>query len=200
MLLQCYGNFPLYKTIYHFNGSIASKLGVSGLGGRFINTLSMWLLTIIPVYPISFLVDVIILNLIEFWTGKALIGHNEPVKQVLPDGSSIQISYHENGKIMQIKNTDSKNITKTFYVFKDKPGKFFNLIDNRYVEIEMKSVEKDINHFEIVYNMGNKTKSIIVTKNQMLSLQNRVSNIYELAQKRHEKNSIASVPVNSSVQ
>ncbi len=56
----CYGKFALTKKVYDWNGSFGNKYLVSIL---------FWVLSIIPVYEIAGVVDVFILNLIEFWTG-----------------------------------------------------------------------------------------------------------------------------------
>ncbi len=85
LFIQCYGSFPLVKTVYKFNGSIGSKDKAGGV----IRSIVMILLTIIPVYGISFLVDVLILNLIEFWSGS-------PVNMGLQDNDLIEIKQENN--------------------------------------------------------------------------------------------------------
>jgi hypothetical protein len=64
----CYGNFSLTKKLYSWNGSV---------GNKFVNTIVMWVLFILPVYEIAGAVDFAILNLIEFWTGKNPMAMNE---------------------------------------------------------------------------------------------------------------------------
>ncbi len=61
----CFGEFALTRKIYTWNAGI----GGDDLGGKFVKTLVMYGLFIIPVYEIGGAVDFIILNLIEFWTG-----------------------------------------------------------------------------------------------------------------------------------
>ena len=56
----CYGNFALTKKVYKWNGS---------LGNKWINSIVMVAMTIIPVYQLSMFVDGALLNLIQFWTG-----------------------------------------------------------------------------------------------------------------------------------
>lgn len=56
----CYGQFALTRKLYTWNGSFGSK---------FLSTLLMWVMMIIPVYEVVGLIDLWILNLIEFWTG-----------------------------------------------------------------------------------------------------------------------------------
>lgn len=59
-LQGCYGNFALTKKVYKWNGT---------LGNKWINSIVMVGLTIIPVYQFSVFVDGVILNLVQFWTG-----------------------------------------------------------------------------------------------------------------------------------
>ena len=199
MLVQCYGNFPLTKAIYQFNGTIGAKMGAGGLAARFINTILMWIPGIIA-YWIGMIADLIIFNLIEFWTGKPInIGHKDTIKHIAEDGSSVEISYHNNGKMMEIKNTDTKNISISQYVFRNKPGKFFSLINGKYVEIEMNKKEKDADHFEIVYKTGTEVKSVTVEKTKLFALENRITNIYALVMKKHDEKTIASIPSSVSV-
>jgi len=56
----CYGQFALTRKLYEWNGS---------LGNKFLNTVVMWAFLIIPVYEVCSFVDLVVLNLIEFWTG-----------------------------------------------------------------------------------------------------------------------------------
>ena len=59
-LQGCYGNFALTKKVYKWNGS---------LGNKWINSIVMVGLNIIPVYSATLFIDGAILNLIQFWTG-----------------------------------------------------------------------------------------------------------------------------------
>jgi hypothetical protein len=64
MLLQvqgCYGKFALTRKLYNWNGT---------LGDKWINTLGTWAMVIIPIYGLAGFADFVILNTIEFWTGK----------------------------------------------------------------------------------------------------------------------------------
>lgn len=58
--MNCYGGFMATRKIYNWNGT---------LGNKWVKTIVMWALVIIPVYPIASLADIVILNTLEFWTG-----------------------------------------------------------------------------------------------------------------------------------
>ncbi|MFZ2631764.1 MAG: DUF3332 domain-containing protein [Desulfosalsimonadaceae bacterium] len=56
----CYGRFALTRTIYRINGSI---------GDKWVNSICTWIFLILPVYEVCGLVDFLLLNVIQFWTG-----------------------------------------------------------------------------------------------------------------------------------
>lgn len=56
----CYGSFNLVKKVHKWNGT---------LGNKFVNELGFLVMIIVPVYEVAGLIDVIVLNTIEFWTG-----------------------------------------------------------------------------------------------------------------------------------
>ena len=60
LLVNCYGRFPLTRTIYRVNGGIPNGL---------LRQIVFWVFVIVPVYGVAILADAIVLNLIEFWTG-----------------------------------------------------------------------------------------------------------------------------------
>lgn len=57
----CFGSFALVQKVYEFNDDISDN--------KFVKTLLFYVLNIIPVYGIAGFVDVVIFNLIEFWSG-----------------------------------------------------------------------------------------------------------------------------------
>lgn len=65
----CFGSFELVKTVYDWNDSVTQN--------KFVKTLIFYGMCIIPVYGISAFVDVVILNLIEFWSGSNPMAMNE---------------------------------------------------------------------------------------------------------------------------
>ncbi|MBI5495200.1 MAG: DUF3332 family protein [Deltaproteobacteria bacterium] len=56
----CYGSFAAVRRVHDFNGGITDS--------KFVHTLVMYALVIFPAYSIAIWVDVVILNVIEFWT------------------------------------------------------------------------------------------------------------------------------------
>lgn len=93
--LACYGQFPLTKAVYHFNGDVTdNELGQS---------LLFWVFIILPVYWFASLGDAIIFNLIEFWTGDTLdiasandVSPNTTVA-LLDDGATLRVTNGDAG-------------------------------------------------------------------------------------------------------
>jgi hypothetical protein len=89
MLLQmqgCYGKFALTRKLYTWNGS---------LGDKWINSLATFAMVVIPVYGAAGFVDYVILNTIEFWTGKnpvTLKTGEKDVKVVEYQGRKFQLT------------------------------------------------------------------------------------------------------------
>src|SRR5690606_13393498 len=65
----CFGEFALVRKVYTWNKDVS--------GSKFVQTLLFYAMNIIPVYGIAAFVDVIILNLIEFWSGSNPVAMNE---------------------------------------------------------------------------------------------------------------------------
>ena len=85
----CFGKFALTKKIYEWNDS---------LGNKFVKTLVLWGLIIIPVYEVCVAADYFVLNLIEFWTGSNLIADSgnarlRGMEPQLRDDGSVAISF-----------------------------------------------------------------------------------------------------------
>jgi len=64
----CFGSFTLTRKVYDFNRSLDEK---------FLQSLVMWAMYIVPVYPFATTIDVVILNLIEFWSGANPLAMND---------------------------------------------------------------------------------------------------------------------------
>ena len=60
-LQGCIGSFKLTNKVLKWNQSVSNK---------FVNEILFLVLHIIPVYPITIFVDILVINSIEFWTGK----------------------------------------------------------------------------------------------------------------------------------
>ncbi len=89
MFSSCIGSFQLTNKIKNWN---------EGIGNKFVNELIFLACHIVPVYQISIFVDAVVLNSIEFWTGKTTIA-NVGEKQIVKnsEGQTVEITAMENG-------------------------------------------------------------------------------------------------------
>lgn len=65
--LGCYGSFPLTNVVYKLNDDIGDNFDNSRTNDV-VDTVTMWVFVILPVYEFAMIGDAVILNLIEFWT------------------------------------------------------------------------------------------------------------------------------------
>jgi hypothetical protein len=70
----CYGKFAATRWLYDFNGTLTSS--------KFVHSIVLWVLILLPAYSLATTVDFLILNVIEFWTGNNLLAEH------LNDGDS----------------------------------------------------------------------------------------------------------------
>jgi hypothetical protein len=66
---NCFGSFELTKKVYNWNDTVTEN--------KFVKTLLFYGMSILQIYTIGLLVDVVIFNLIEFWDGSNPLSMNE---------------------------------------------------------------------------------------------------------------------------
>lgn len=64
----CYGKFQLTRKVYEINSNVQDK---------FLRSAVTWAFVIIPVYGVAALLDFVLFNTVEFWTGKNPIALGE---------------------------------------------------------------------------------------------------------------------------
>lgn len=73
MFSSCIGSFKLTNKLHSWN---------QGVGSKFANELVFFCFWVLPVYEISILADVLVLNSVEFWSGSNPVADNGKTKQV----------------------------------------------------------------------------------------------------------------------
>jgi cytochrome b subunit of formate dehydrogenase len=102
---NCFGKFSLTRKVYAFNEGI----GGNDWAGKIIRTLLMYVYFIVPFLGgLVFFIDIVILNLIEFWTDSNPLGLNEYnkegqyVKSFKKDGETLKLTYLNFGQKLVI--------------------------------------------------------------------------------------------------
>lgn len=90
-LTACYGSYGLTNKLYKWNGT---------LGNKWLNSCVHFILWVIPVYEICIgLVDGLVLNTVEFWTGSNPIASNDTYYEKDAQGNQISAIKNEDGSL-----------------------------------------------------------------------------------------------------
>lgn len=90
MFSSCIGSFSLTSRLKNWNDN---------LGSKWANELVFVCLNVIPVYTLSVVVDGLVLNSIEFWTGNKPMASNVGETNIVKNsaGEDVQVTVMENG-------------------------------------------------------------------------------------------------------
>ncbi len=88
---SCIGSFSLFNKLLAWNKTV---------GDKFINELVFVAFCIVPIYEISWLADVLVLNSIEFWTGENPVAEGQ-VKKVDGENGKYTITTKKDGYHIQ---------------------------------------------------------------------------------------------------
>lgn len=91
-LQGCYGKMALTKKVYQVNGQV---------GDKFLRSLVTWVFIIVPVYQISALVDFVLFNTIEFWSGHNPVAQGEKDFQYSENGDTFKVHAQKNGDMLR---------------------------------------------------------------------------------------------------
>jgi len=115
VLPGCYGRNVVFTKIHRWNGTISNK---------FVNSIVHIILWIIPVYEFSLFIDIVILNLIEFWTGSnpLAMAPGEKEEQIVKhDGEIYKITATQNRfDVKQVSGTEAGKKASLVYNSNDK--------------------------------------------------------------------------------
>lgn len=91
-LQGCYGKMALTKKVYQVNGQV---------GDKFLRSLVTWVFIIVPVYQISALVDFVLFNTIEFWSGRNPVAQGEKEFRYSENGDTFRVQAQKNGDMLR---------------------------------------------------------------------------------------------------
>ncbi|SNB46832.1 DUF3332 family protein [Geobacter sp. DSM 9736] len=78
----CYGKMALTRKVYQLNGEVKD---------RYLRSAVTWAFIIVPVYGVSALVDFVLFNTIEFWSGDNPVAAGEKNIHYSKDGENFDI-------------------------------------------------------------------------------------------------------------
>lgn len=85
---SCIGSFALHGKLLNWN---------QGISNKFVNELVFLALNIIPVYSACYMVDALVINSIEFWSGSNPLASIGDVKKVKGENGNYLVETLENG-------------------------------------------------------------------------------------------------------
>jgi len=147
MLQSCIGSFALTNKVLKWNKQVGSK---------FVNELVFFAFWILPVYEVTGLADILVINSIEFWSGsnpltastKAVIGEDGERYLIACDGKGYTIT-NENTK--EAIRMDFNEDTQTWsWNINGEDVPFMTFVDENHVK--MISPSGDMNLYELNEN------------------------------------------------
>jgi len=149
----CFGSFQLVNKVYKFNGT---------LGSKFVNELGFLVMVVVPVYGVATFIDAVILNTIEFWTGKNPVALNNGTQTFdLPDGKLVLNNGQKSYELRQIVN-GKEEVVKVEYT---ENGTIVKNADGNVLARSVRTPEGGVNIFDA---NGNVVSSL--TKTQVESM------------------------------
>ncbi len=121
-LTGCYGTFPLIRKAYAFNKSVSPN--------KFVQEAVFLVMTVIPVYGVAGAADALILNSIEFWTGKApTIGATHVESK---DGATAAAKILDDGAL-ELTVTDARGKSETAILVREADGVSARSLDGAFL-------------------------------------------------------------------
>jgi len=112
----CFGTFQLTRKVYDMNKSIDEK---------YVRSAATWIFVIVPVYGFAALLDLIVFNVIEFWTGENPVA-SAPVTKVYAQGNGrtvLTLSRDGSATVAVIERYEGERLVSTLRVRDDGLGK-----------------------------------------------------------------------------
>lgn len=130
---SCIGSFTLTNKLLTWNKQI---------GNKFVNELVFFAFWILPVYEVSGLADVLVLNSIEFWSGSNPVAKGTKVIDgkdgrylVKCDGKGYTITSENDGSVVRLDfNADEQEWS---YTFNGETHTLFTFVDDTHIALPM---------------------------------------------------------------
>jgi len=128
LLTSCYGSFQLTRSLWDWNGTV---------GDKFTNELVFLAFCIVPVYEVAAVVDALVLNSVEFWSGA------NPMS--MKDGEKEQKIVEIDGKKYRLTAEKNKMTVEDLKDAKGKTEMIFNEEDQSWYLVKGKKLQKLVN-------------------------------------------------------
>ncbi|MDD5131596.1 MAG: DUF3332 domain-containing protein [bacterium] len=114
VLSGCYGSFQVTRKLWKWNGTV---------GDKWLNEVVFLVMNIVPVYGVAAFVDAIVVNSIEFWTGKNPVtaANSKTIKVVSVEDKQAVLAFYGNGR-MKMDLFDKTQPLKTVLIEKSADG------------------------------------------------------------------------------
>jgi hypothetical protein len=155
MFSSCIGSFSLFNKVLAWNQTIDNK---------FVNEVVFFAMWIVPVYEISFLADILVINSIEFWSGENPVQAGI-VKKVQGENGVYTVETLENG--YNIQNEAGQQVDLVY----DKDTKTWSAVANGE---STKLIKFEDEKNAIVYLPDGKEKSVELSNAGVLALRQSV--------------------------
>lgn len=140
LFTSCLGSFSAWNGLKDWNEDASDN--------KFVNNAIFWGLNIIPVYGLFYLGDVVIFNLIEFWSGDNPIGMNEgEMQEQIVEKNGIQYALTATKNQMKIKVLSGEREGNELTLVYEPADKSWNAVKDGE-KIKLTSYEEG---FHIVY-------------------------------------------------
>jgi hypothetical protein len=131
-LPSCIGSFTLTNKLLSWNQQI---------GNKFVNELVFFAFWILPVYEVSGLADIIVLNSIEFWSGSnpvakgtKVINGNDGKYLVKCDGKGYTIKSENDGSIVRL-DFDTEEQSWSYSIPGGEKHTIFTFVDDTHISL-----------------------------------------------------------------
>ena len=140
MMQSCIGSFALFNKVKSWNDHV---------GDKFVNEIVFVAMWILPVYELSFIADMFILNTIEFWSGE-----NPALAQTkVIDGKDAKYLIASDETGYAITNMNTKQVTR--FNFKAEDNSWW--LENNGEEMKLFTFVDDT-HIDVLTRDGNYTR------------------------------------------
>lgn len=174
--LNCVGSFALVGKI---NSALNGLSKRGGWGWKFIG----WIIFLVVgwlLYGITILVDLIVFNSLEFWTGSNPIAFNEDgeATRVATKGNEkVIFHYTERGQRLRISVFKNGKLLKELVLKKSEPGVFYSRVDGRLVPVHVETKDTPEGRSYRVFEGERQVHAGVMSPAQLAAIEAKVAEV-----------------------